>query len=299
MLSKPPSGFIQDVEPDMDSLYKPNIFSAFPTLPVEHNDTPLHAYPIMDNKADTLTQSQMLKTADYREFVASQPKEIKGLVDMGVFDIQPIGNKPANAKLLNAIWGYRQKRSPAGNILKHKARICVDGSQQRHGHDFWEVYAPVVSWPTIRLLLLLSSIHDLHQRQVDYTQAFPQAPLEDPVYMKIPQGWHVFQGQLCQHPDPMFQDRTHYIKLQCNLYGCKQAARNWFQHLTQGLLSQGFRQSVNDSCLFLRHDCILVVYTDACIIFAKDVKVINGLIAHLSETFQLEDQGSVQDYLGI
>jgi hypothetical protein len=37
-------------------------------------------------------------------------------------------------------------------------------------------------------MLLLSSLLDLRQRQVDYTQAFPQAPLEDPVYIRVPQG---------------------------------------------------------------------------------------------------------------
>jgi hypothetical protein len=94
-------------------------------------------------------------------------------------------------------------------------------------------------------------------------------------------------------------DRTHYIKLNRNLYGCKQAARNWFKRLTQGLLSEGFRQSISDPCLFLQSDCIIIVYTDDCIIFAKEDRVINALIACLSLTFQIEDQGSVQDYLGI
>jgi hypothetical protein len=249
--SGPTSGLIDGSTAPEACLLQHDIFSIFHTLPIEHVDTPLHAFPFMVNKADTLTQSQMLKTADYQEFIASQHKEIKGLVVMGVFDIQPMENKPASARLLSAIWSYRCKRSPAGDILKYKSRICVDGSQQLHGRVFWEVYAPVVSWPTIHLLLLLSSILDLQQRQVDYTQAFPQAPLEDPVYMKIPQGWHVFQGQLCQHSDPTYQDRFYYIKLQRNLHGCKQAACNRFQHLTQGLLSQGFCQSLNDSCLFL------------------------------------------------
>jgi len=277
-----------------------NIFSAYITLPHETIDTPLHAFSIVDNKADTLTQSQMLKAEDSPQFIASQPKEIQGLLDMKVFEILPINTKPSNARLLSSIWSYRRKRSPVGKILKHKARICVDGSQQQYGRDYWEVYAPVVSWPTIRLMLLLSSILGLKERQVDYTQAFPQAPLSDPVFMKMPQGWHIDEhGQFSQHPDPTFNDRSHYIKLNKNLYGCKQAARNWFKHLTQGLLKEGFKQSTSDPCLFLRKDCILVVYTDDCIIFAQDDTTIDILLRNLSQTFLLEDQGSVQDYLGI
>ncbi len=102
-----------------------------------------------------------------------------------------------------------------------------------------------------------------------------------------------------QHPDPTYNDKTHYIKLQRNLYGCKQAAPNWFKHLTQGLLREGFRQSAVDPCLFLRNDCILIVYTDDCIIFSRKDEVIDALICNLSQTFLLEDQGSVHDYLGI
>jgi hypothetical protein len=278
----------------------PHIFSSFHTLHEEIPDVTLYAFPIVDNKADTLTQSQMFKASDAAEFIAAQPKEIHGLVKMGVFDVHPISSKPPNAKLLSSIWSYRRKRSPVGKILKHKARICVDGSQQEYGRDYWEVYAPMVSWPTIRLMLLLSSILGLKQRQVDYTQAFPQAPLTDPVYMRMPQGWTIDEhDNLVQHPDPTIHDRHHFIQLRRNLYGCKQAARNCFKYLTQGLIKEGFRQSAVDPCLFIHNNCILIVYTDNCVIFAKEDNTIDALIKALSESYQLEDQGSVHDYLGI
>jgi hypothetical protein len=71
------------------------------------------------------------------------------------------------------------------------------------------------------LLLLLTNILQLHSRQVDYTQAFPQAALEDPVYMRMPQGWHAdSNGNIRPHSDPTYNDKSHYIKLKKNLYGC-------------------------------------------------------------------------------
>jgi hypothetical protein len=76
-------------------------------------------------------------------------------------------------------------------LLNHKARICANGKQQEFGRNYWETYAPVASWSTIRLMLTLSSILGLQSRQVDYTQAFPQAELKDPVFLHIPQGWYV------------------------------------------------------------------------------------------------------------
>jgi hypothetical protein len=52
----------------------------------------------------------------------------------------------------------------------------------------------VVSWSTVCLTLLLSRILQLKARQVDYIQAFPQAVLTDPVFMQLPQGWHMTPG---------------------------------------------------------------------------------------------------------
>ena len=89
------------------------------------------------------------------------------------------------------------------------------------------------------------------------------------------------------------------MKLKCNLYGCKQASRNWFLHLTQGLLKLGFCQSTTDSCLFIRDDCILVVYVDDCLIFAEDDTVINDLIKALLADFLLQDEGDVTAFLGV
>lgn len=64
-------------------------------------------------------------------------------------------------------------------------------------------------------------------RQVDYTQAFPHAPLDDPVFMCMPQGWFIDeQGILQPHLDTKFHDREQFIQLKKNLYGCKQAACN-------------------------------------------------------------------------
>ena len=119
------------------------------------------------------------------------------------------------------------------------------------------------------------------------------------MFLRIPQGWYVENGALRQHDNPKFNDVHHYMKLKRNLYGCKQAACNWFRHLTQGLLQRGFIQSKTDQCLFLRKDSILVVYVDDCLLFAKDSKVIDKLIQDLSTTFLLQDEGDVSALLGV
>jgi Reverse transcriptase (RNA-dependent DNA polymerase) len=196
------------------------------------------------NHPDVLSQRQMLQADDHAKFIASQLPEMQGLVDSDVFEYLTMSDLPSRPRLLNAIWSYRRKFRPDGLLLKHKSRICADGSQQRYGIDYWETYAPVVHWSTIRLVLVLAALLKLKSRQVDYTQAFPQAPLDDNVFMRIPQGWYVDPAsqQLKQHPDPTSKDMEHCIRLKRNLYGVKQAARNWYLHLQKGLLSRGFSQ---------------------------------------------------------
>jgi len=176
---------------------------------------------VATNKEDILTQSQMLKTSDREEFIASQTTEISGLHKFDVMDIHHISKLPPRARLLSSIWSYRRKRLPNGVLLKYKSRLCVNGKEQSFGRDYWETYAPVASWATIRLMLVMATLLNLKTRQVDYTQAFPQAILDDPVFMRVPQGWFVDQGKLKQHPNPKHNDTAHYMQLKRNLYGCK------------------------------------------------------------------------------
>jgi hypothetical protein len=89
----------------------------------------LQAFLVMDNKEDTLAQSHMLQANDRNKFIAAQVPEICGLEKMPVFEVHPQSSLPQQAKLLSSIWSYCQKRWPNGELIKHKARICVDGLQ--------------------------------------------------------------------------------------------------------------------------------------------------------------------------
>jgi hypothetical protein len=163
------------------------------------------------NDGDTLTQSAMLKAPDRPAFLQAQIPEVQGLHHQGVFTYHDMASLPPRARLLNAIWSYKRKRSPTGVLLKYKSRLCTDGSQQRFGIDYSDTYAPVVAWSTVQLVLALSSILGLPSRQVDFTQAFTQSPIDNAVYMKIPQGWYYKDGSLHQHQDPTHRDSSHYI----------------------------------------------------------------------------------------
>jgi len=137
----------------------------------------------LDNANDTLTRSQMLRAPDKQAFLDAEEVEIQGLFDMNVWKYRRISTLPSTAHLINSVWSYHQKRTADGHLLKYKACLCANGRQQQYGVNFFDSYAPVITWTTVRLVLLLSVLCNLHCRQVDFTQAFPQADIDVPIFL--------------------------------------------------------------------------------------------------------------------
>ena len=59
------------------------------------------------------------------------------------------------------------------------------------GVHYDKLYAPVASWTSIRLLLTMIVLHNWTTNQIDYVQAFPQAPAEKDIYLKVPVGFEL------------------------------------------------------------------------------------------------------------
>jgi hypothetical protein len=96
---------------------------------------------------------------------------------------------PENTKTIMSIWSFKHKRYPDGTLNKHKACLCAHGVMQTWGTNYWETYAPVVNWASVRLLLAVTKIHGLPSKSINFVLAFPQADLEVPVYMELPFGF--------------------------------------------------------------------------------------------------------------
>ena len=170
---------------------------------------------------DVLNCKQAIDASDNEHFIASIKSEIQNMTEKNVWTPVLCSTMPKDAKVIKSIWSFRRKCNPMGDITKYRSRICAHGGQQQYGRDFTETYCPVVSWSTVRLLMILSNLHNLKSHQIDYVQAFPQVYLEDDVYMTIPKRFGVNEGKPGKYA----------LKLNKNLYGLCQAAFNWFEYL--------------------------------------------------------------------
>ena len=96
---------------------------------------------------------------------------------------------PPGEKTILEIWSFKRKRFPDGRIQKYNASICAYGGMQTWSENYWDAYTPVVTWLSVRILLILSVLHDLDTRSIDFTLVFPQADVDVDVYMELPPGF--------------------------------------------------------------------------------------------------------------
>jgi hypothetical protein len=73
----------------------------------------------------------------------------------------------------------------------YKDRLVLKGFVQKKGIDFDEIFSHVVRMNSIRNILSLVAIEDLHLEQLDVKTNFLHGDLDEEIYMQQPQGYEV------------------------------------------------------------------------------------------------------------
>ena len=77
----------------------------------------------------------------------------------------------------------QNQESAKGEILRHKARLVVKGYSQRHGIDFDEVFAPVVRFESIRVLIFIAAQEGWILHHLDVKSSFLNGEVEEELYI--------------------------------------------------------------------------------------------------------------------
>ena len=157
---------------------------------------------------DIMYFHQALKQEDSPEFIKAIVKEINGHVEQNHWQIVPRSTVPEGVTPVPSVWAMRQKRNLTTNeVTKYKARLNLHGGKQELGVNYYETYAPVVTWFAIRLMIVFAIVFGWCLRQVDFVMAYPQASIEMDMYMELPVGIELKQGET----------KSHVIKLLSNI----------------------------------------------------------------------------------
>ena len=261
-----------------------------PKMYVEE-DHPLQAFKATTDP-DTMYFHEALKQPDRKEFIKAMDKELTDQMNHGNFTVVHKDTVPEDATVLPTVWALRRKRrQDTGEIYKYKGRLNVDGSKQQKGINYWETFAPVVTWPAIRFVLALTLINNWKSRQIDYVQAYPQAdaPLDD-LYVKIPKGVDIEEGER----------QDYLLKVNKNVYGTHDAGRVWNKFLVGKLQIAGFEQSKVDECVFYRGKCIYTLYTDDSILVGPTDEELDEAVEAMKATgLKLTVEGTIDDFIGV
>ncbi|KAF0696740.1 Aste57867_12542 [Aphanomyces stellatus] len=101
-------------------------------------------------------------------------------------DIEAINNGtwvltelPTGRKALACKWLWRNKFDAVGHFTKYKARLVIKGFMQRYGLDYVEIFAPVLRYNTLRLVLFLVASNGWIIRQMGVKTAFLSGYLDE------------------------------------------------------------------------------------------------------------------------
>jgi hypothetical protein len=128
---------------------------------------------------------------------------------------------------------------------------------------------------------------------MDVKTTFLHGDLDVEIYMQQPEGFveKGKEGLVC--------------KLLKSLYGLKQSPRAWYHKFHKFMLSQGYKRSEFDHCLYTKQAkdgswLFLILYVDDMLIIAgKHLEEISALKSKMAKSFDMKDMGEASHILGM
>lgn len=213
--------------------------------------------------------------------------EYNTLVENGTWEIVDL---PEGQKAIGSGWVFKVKHNQDGSIERFKARLVAKGYSQRPGLDYNESFAPTFRPATLRIIMALAATEDLELHSVDITSAFTNGDLDEEIYMKQPEGFHIGSAnQVC--------------RLRKSLYGLKQSARQWNKKLHSVLTGLDFKRIESDRSVYIYSNgevrIIVPIYIDDITLASKSPSAIDKYVQLLSQHFKCRDLGPTRFLLGV
>ena len=164
--------------------------------------------------------------------------EILSLEDNNTYELTTL---PDGCTSIGSRWVFAVKLGP-DDEEKYKARLVAKGYSQVHGIDYQETFSPTAKITSIRMLMQLAVQNDYYINQMDVKSAYLNADIDAEIYVDQPEGY-------CKQSD---NGSKLVWKLKKSLYGLKQSGRNWNELFHTFLSSDGFKQSLSDTCVYTK-----------------------------------------------
>lgn len=183
-----------------------------------------------------------------------------------------------------------REQNPYQVINRFKARVVARGDSQVEGMNFNKVYAPVVRFASLRIIVHLAALYNFELEQGDFWNAFLNGVLEDiEIYMTQPEGYVLFNDET---------NRPIVCLLKKSLYGLQQAARIWYACLHDTLVGFGMKRITHDQAIWKLRCLSLSAHVND-VLMCGDLDKVNTLKQHLAKAYRFKDLGASGKYVGV
>ena len=180
------------------------------------------AKPHGDNLPPPLKRWKDVHSHPHRDgFMEAAKTEYNDLWRRGTFEKMPM--TPA-IKTIPTMWVFTYKYDTNGFLLKYKARLVVLRDLQTS--TFRDTYAATLAGQTFRALMVLVVAFDREAFQLDAVNVFTNSPLDETVYIDMPEGYQA--PGIC----------LHLLKA---LYGLRRSPLLWLNEFSSTLEGFGLK----------------------------------------------------------
>ena len=188
------------------------------------------AMSVINESNNQPTFAEAMKRSDKQRWLDAIDKEFDNFKKLKVWTPIKLCKVPKGKTLVDSRWVMRVK-----NDGSRCAQLVARGFVQIPGVDFTELFSPVVNDITMRVIMVIWMLHSYHNSMIDVVAAFLRGILEEPVYLK--------------HPDGMNLPDDKCLELHKAMYGLVPAALQFWKLFGKMMVELKFMQSNADPCL--------------------------------------------------
>ena len=246
---------------------------------------------VSTNFSDPRTSTEAILSSNSNQCNKASNSEYESLITNNTRKIVP---RPNNRNVVSCKWVFKTKEEPDPNgsvVTRYKARLVARGFSHVEGIEYYEIFAPVVKFTSIRIMLALSAALDLELNQMDVVTAFLNGELDEGVYMELPEGFEV-------------GDPNKFVCLLTKaLYGLKQAPIMWYAKIDGLLIDElGFMHNPADDCVYIKlstNDVVVIAMNvDDLLIASSNMKLLEWIETQFKMKFNMKDLREAKTCLG-
>ena len=232
------------------------------------------------NRIEPASMKKALAGEHAKEWKEAMEAEHKSLEENKTFLYVQRSEVPKGQKIIKSLYVLKLATHADGTAKKYKVRLVARGDLQ-DPTTYNETYASTCQRKAVMLLLSIANQRNWEIATADISTAFLYGDLDEPIYMEIPDG--------------------RIVKLLKSLYGLKQAAFKFKEHLDAQLRNIGFKRLDSDSSIYQltgKRSIILTSHVDDLLMLgalASDVKWVH---TQLSKVYNMTFEPEATEYLG-